>query len=48
VQAEMLPYMIATKDFFPVVIDTSTVLCLRLSTKVSKPTLPATLPSVSH
>jgi len=37
VQAEMLPYMTATSPYyFPLVL----VLCLRLSSKVSKSTLP--------
>jgi len=45
VQAEMLLYMTATSPYyFSVVIATSTVLCLRLSTKVSKSALPVTLP----
>ena len=45
VQAEMLLYMTATSPYyFSVVISTSTVLCFRLSTKVSKSALPVTLP----
>ena len=44
VQAEMLPYMTVTNPhYFLVVIGTSTVLCLRLSSKVSKSTQPVTL-----
>jgi len=45
VQAEMLPYTIATNPYyFPMVIEPVLVLCLRLSPEVTKSTLPVTLP----
>ena len=46
VQAEMLPYTMATKpyNYFPMVIVPVLVLCHRLSTKVSKSALLVTLP----